>query len=182
MQYMELCVFSLPISRMMVVRIGVRYLITIIKSRVWPICHCLGLGQETMACAVSLLICWQTNHRWSLEIFSFEAIMCYSSTILHMWLSWDQLLKLSGSLWRYWNTNTGYYTSNKLRYRGNPKPSDKIYNDNNHSVDSSFPIQTICETILHELWASCQIRKIAHCACTGNTGQVFIATDFKGNR
>ena len=31
-------------------------------------------------------------------------------------------------------------------------------------------------------WASCQIRKIAGCACAGNTGNVFPATDFKGNR
>ena len=26
----------------------------IIKSKVWPICHCLGLGHETMVCAVCL--------------------------------------------------------------------------------------------------------------------------------
>ena len=32
------------------------------------------------------------------------------------------------------------------------------------------------------LWASCQIRKIVGCACTGNAGNVFSATDFKGNR
>ena len=31
-------------------------LIIIIKSEVWPICHCLGLGHETMVCAVCLLI------------------------------------------------------------------------------------------------------------------------------
>ena len=30
--------------------------------------------------------------------------------------------------------------------------------------------------------ASYQIRKIAGCACTGNTGDVFPAIDFKGNR
>ena len=29
-------------------------------------------------------------------------------------------------------------------------------------------------------WASYQIRKIACCACTGNAGNVFPATDFKG--
>ena len=35
----------------------------------------------------------------------------------------------------------------------------------------------------HELqWASFQIRKIAACACTGNAGNIFPATDFKGNR
>ena len=31
-------------------------------------------------------------------------------------------------------------------------------------------------------WASYQIRKIAGCACTGNAGNVFPATDYKGNR
>ena len=31
-------------------------------------------------------------------------------------------------------------------------------------------------------WASYQIRKIAGCACTGNAGNVFPATHFKGNR
>ena len=31
-------------------------------------------------------------------------------------------------------------------------------------------------------WASYQIRKIAGCACAGNAGNVFPATDFKGNR
>ena len=31
-------------------------------------------------------------------------------------------------------------------------------------------------------WASCQIRKIAGCACAGNAGNDFPATDFKGNR
>ena len=31
-------------------------------------------------------------------------------------------------------------------------------------------------------WASCQMRKIAGCACAGNAGNVFPATDFKGDR
>ena len=31
-------------------------------------------------------------------------------------------------------------------------------------------------------WASCQIRKIAGCACVGNAGNVFTATDFKWNQ
>ena len=55
MQYMGLCVFSLPISLTMIVRVPVLDLI-IIKSEVWPICHCLGLGHETMICAVYLSI------------------------------------------------------------------------------------------------------------------------------
>ena len=38
--------FSLPISLMIIMRIRVLYLIIIIKSEVWPICHSLGLGHE----------------------------------------------------------------------------------------------------------------------------------------
>ena len=55
-QYMGLCVFSSPISLMMIVRICVSYLITIIKLEVWPICHCLGLDNETMVCIVCVLV------------------------------------------------------------------------------------------------------------------------------
>ena len=51
MQYVGLCVFSLLISLMMIVRIHVLYLI-MTKSEVWPVCHCLGLGHETMVCVV----------------------------------------------------------------------------------------------------------------------------------
>ena len=32
------------------------------------------------------------------------------------------------------------------------------------------------------VWASYPIRKIAGCACAGNAGNIFPATDFKGNR
>ena len=50
-QYMGLYVFSLPNSPLMIVRMC---LIIIIKSEVWLINHCLGLGHETMVCAVCL--------------------------------------------------------------------------------------------------------------------------------
>ena len=36
--------------------------------------------------------------------------------------------------------------------------------------------------LIDMLWASCQIRKIVGCACTGNAGNIFSTTDFKGNR
>ena len=45
-----------PISLMMILRIRVLYLIIVIKSEVWPICHCLGLGHETMVGALCLSI------------------------------------------------------------------------------------------------------------------------------
>ena len=55
-QYVGLCVFSLPISFVMIERIYILCLIIIIKSEVWTITHCLGLGHETMLCAVCLSI------------------------------------------------------------------------------------------------------------------------------
>ena len=51
-QYVGLCVFSLPMSFVMIERIYILCLIIIIKSKVWTITHCLGLGHETMVCAV----------------------------------------------------------------------------------------------------------------------------------
>ena len=54
MQYMGLCVFSLPISLVMVERIYILWLIIITKSDVWTIIHCLGSGHETMVYAVCL--------------------------------------------------------------------------------------------------------------------------------
>ena len=59
-QYMGLCVFSLPISFMMIERIYILCLIIIIKPEVWT-SHCLGLGHETMACAVCLSILFWVN-------------------------------------------------------------------------------------------------------------------------
>ena len=55
-QYVGLCVFSLPISFVMIERIYILCLIIIIKSEVWTITHCLGLGHETIVCAVCLSI------------------------------------------------------------------------------------------------------------------------------
>ena len=55
-QYVGLCVFSLPISFVMIDRIYILCLIIIIKSEGWTITHCLGLGHETMVCAVCLSI------------------------------------------------------------------------------------------------------------------------------
>ena len=54
-QYMGLCVFSLPISLVMIERIYIVCLI-IIKSEVWTSAHGLGLGHESMVCVVCLSI------------------------------------------------------------------------------------------------------------------------------
>ena len=55
-QYVGLYGFSLPISLVMIERIYILCLIIIIKSEVWTITHCLGLGHETMVSAVFLSI------------------------------------------------------------------------------------------------------------------------------
>ena len=59
-QYVGLCVFRLPTPLLTMERISIYIyilcLIIIIKSEVWTIIHCLGLGHETMVCAVCLSI------------------------------------------------------------------------------------------------------------------------------
>ena len=61
-QYVGLCVFSLPISLVMIERAYMLCLIIIINLEVWTITHFLGLGHETMVCAVCLSIClWLTQ-------------------------------------------------------------------------------------------------------------------------
>ena len=55
-QYVGLYVFSLVISLMMIERRCVVCLSIIIKSEVWTITHCLGLGHETMVSTVCLSI------------------------------------------------------------------------------------------------------------------------------
>ena len=55
-QYVGLCVFSLPIPLVMIESIYILCLTIIIKSEVWTITHCLELGHETMVCAVCLSI------------------------------------------------------------------------------------------------------------------------------
>ena len=55
-QYMGLCVFSLPhLSYDDNANTCTLYVIIIIKSEVWSICHCLRLGRETVTCAVCRL-------------------------------------------------------------------------------------------------------------------------------
>ena len=72
MQYMGLCVFILP--PLLWLRWYVLCLIIIIKSEVWTITHCLGLGHETMVCAVCLY-----SYCIISEIANIIAVICLSS-------------------------------------------------------------------------------------------------------
>ena len=65
----RLCIFNLPISIMMVLRIYILFIIIIIKSELWLTCHCLGLGHETIACAVCLSIFFQLELQLLLFLF-----------------------------------------------------------------------------------------------------------------
>ena len=71
-----LFVLNLLIYLVTIVRIHVLYLIAIIKPEVWTICHCLGLGYETVAYAVCLSIyLWKAFVEWwvavGLNVFCF---------------------------------------------------------------------------------------------------------------
>ena len=60
-QYVGLYVFSLPIFLVMIERIYILCLIIIVKSEVWTITHCLGLGHETMC---PLYVFLYSNGTW----------------------------------------------------------------------------------------------------------------------
>ena len=53
-EYMGLCVFSLPIPLVMIMTLRVRYPIIIIKSEIWIVCYWLEWSHETVVCAVYL--------------------------------------------------------------------------------------------------------------------------------
>ena len=74
-QYVGLCVFSLPTPFEMIERIHTLCLIIIIKTEVWTITHYLGLGHETMVCAVCLSIfLWNNNN---------NACLSYTASTMH---------------------------------------------------------------------------------------------------
>ena len=83
-QYVGLCIFSLPISLVMIERIYILCLIIIIKSEVWTITHYLGLGHETMVCSVCLSIfLWAYIHNQG-TIFS--NVLCWLYLILWLFI------------------------------------------------------------------------------------------------
>ena len=58
--YVGLYVFSWPVPLVMIQRIYILCVIVIIKSEVWTITHCLGLGHETRVPTVCLSIFLET--------------------------------------------------------------------------------------------------------------------------
>ena len=84
-QYVGLCAFSLPISLVMTEIIYILCLIVIIKSEVWTITHCLGLGHETMVSAVYLSI-----FLWGQQ----DVIIAYITTWNAKWLNYQSSILL----------------------------------------------------------------------------------------
>ena len=81
-QYVRLYVFSLPISLVMIERIYILCLIIIIKSEVWTITHCSGLGHETMVPAVCLSIFLQrANYHASTVWMELLSLSCNGISI-----------------------------------------------------------------------------------------------------
>ena len=80
MQYVGLYVFSLPISLVMIERIYILCLIIIIKSEVWNITHCLGLGHETMVSALCLSIFLFLLHKDEATV---QSMMAFITTCLN---------------------------------------------------------------------------------------------------
>ena len=66
-QYVGLCVFSLPISFVMIERIHILCLIIIIKSEVWTITNCLGLDSWSngMRCMYFYILMGAVNASWN---------------------------------------------------------------------------------------------------------------------
>ena len=64
--------------------------------------------------------------------------------------------------------------SKKRGWRRTTYPMFQMYSVN--------PRPSTITAVYNISWTSGQIRKIAGCACAGNTGNVFPITDFKGNR
>ena len=91
MQYMEPCVFSVHIFLMMIVRIRVLYLITNIKSEMWPICHCIGLGHEAMVCALCIFYIFKKHIKSVIRcdpryvfIHDIDILITHTQQLLHL--------------------------------------------------------------------------------------------------
>ena len=97
LQYLGLCVFSSPVFLVMIEIICILCLIIIIKSEVWTITHCLGLGHETMVCAVCLSIFLIRNSKFFVYIYIY---IYFFITAANRSLRYIHL-----KIW-YWNSHT----------------------------------------------------------------------------
>ena len=94
----------------MIERIYILCLIIIIKSEVWTITHCLGLGHETMVCAVCL------------SMFLLQIYVCIDRC-LSTWSSCDYLHGQKGKRcmysWQFWHCVKSYGSHDCIKKKWN---------------------------------------------------------------
>ena len=71
------------------------YLIIIIKSEVWTITHCLGLGHETMVCAVCRSVFFWLIVKWTLERNLSEIWIKVKIILSRIWI-WNYCFQIVG--------------------------------------------------------------------------------------
>ena len=112
-QYMGLCVFSWPISLLMIERVHILCLIIItIKSEVWTIIHCLG--HETMVCTVCLAIF--LHHKFGDQGYIPQTLFEHENKRSNAWYHKPNILNLTSieivtyNWWtRSWGDPDNYY-------------------------------------------------------------------------
>ena len=122
-QYMAPCVFSLPISLVMIARIQVLYLIIISKSEVWTTCPgplYFWLDHETTVCAVGALRVFLYSHQIFRSIMIGPVFQClrkhevFRSLITYLYKDPGDIWRTSSTSW--WDTSAApmaYLWSNK---------------------------------------------------------------------
>ena len=75
----------------------VLYLIIIIKSEVWSICHCLGLGHEIMVCTVCFFI-----FLWGCICIYSICTNCRNTHVLKTLKTWPDLLQCKAMSWFFY--------------------------------------------------------------------------------
>ena len=109
-KYVGLCVFSLPISLVMIERIYILCLVIIVKSEVCSITHCLGLGHKTMVCAVCLSV-FLYSEGWS------YAFPNFSGATIEVWKWLSTVETLYNTINFCWSTHKRHSIA-RLKGRG----------------------------------------------------------------
>ena len=117
------CVFSLPIPLVMIERIYIYILclIIIIKSEVWTIAHCLGLGHESVVCAVclSLFLCYiPCTHTcvyviWNIKETNFIHMDSTGFEPMHLRNSFSMMTSSNGNIYRVTGHLCGEFTGHR---------------------------------------------------------------------
>ena len=141
------------------------------------------------------LVTWGLSDLYAVSRFQF----ILRDTLMRIWIIGLDIALLYG--WCHaiiWNNTSIVFLGSLWTNLVNLQPNTTIFiqnlipkyqkNDDNHVYlqvncwTSNIPSQYAVAEQNNRHWASCQIGKITGCACAGNAGTVFLATDFKGNR